>query len=163
MAAGAVRQWHNHPSRDSLSSHDWFCAGASPNMEVLALNVHGSIFVGRIVDWDNRLHPLLAWLPELAADLEFHMDGLARERGLDPELRVELATKTGHVLNLALARTMPVRYAFRLLGRDAATMRGCEGLCIPSEGVDFAAAAISEFLDSLPERAVDERTPTERT
>jgi hypothetical protein len=36
-AKGGVRQWHNHPSQDSLSHQDWLSAGLSETVEVLAL------------------------------------------------------------------------------------------------------------------------------
>ncbi|MGI4794762.1 MAG: hypothetical protein ACRYG8_11910 [Janthinobacterium lividum] len=49
-AETGVRIWHNHPSQDPLSHHDWECAATAAELEVLALNEHGSIFVGRMVD-----------------------------------------------------------------------------------------------------------------
>lgn len=148
MDAGlGVRQWHNHPSQDSLSHHDWLCAGVSEKVEVLALNHRGSIFVGRITDWDDRLEPLLAWLPRLGADLELHMADLARKNGLGIDLQVRLANFTGHVLNVALAAKMPVRYAYCLVGDDSEVFAACENLAICSEGVAFAEQAIQEWLD----------------
>lgn len=118
-----IRFWHNHPSQDSLSHSDWLCAGLNDDIEVLALNEQGSIFVGRIVDWDDRLTKLFEWLPRLAADLELHMDGLAHKLSLPANLKVELSHLTGHVLNRALATRMPIRYAYCFLGSDVAAIK----------------------------------------
>jgi hypothetical protein len=149
MEAGAgVRQWHNHPSQDSLSNQDWLCAGAFDTVEVLALNQRGSFFVGRIAEWDDRLKPLLAWLPRLGGDLELHMSDLARKKGLAVDLQVRLAKFTGHVLNIALANRMPVRYAHCLVCEDSDVLAACEKLAICSEGVAFSERAIQEWLDA---------------
>lgn len=147
-AGGGVRQWHNHPSQDSLSHHDWFCAGLSDMVEVLALNAQGSIFVGRIVEWDDRLHALLEWLPSLAAYLEMHIDGLVKKRGLDAVHLVAMASLTGHMLNTALANTMPVRYAYTLQNADAMTIAAADALSLIADGIAFAEQAIQEWLDN---------------
>ena len=147
-AGGGVRQWHNHPSQDSLSHQDWLCAGLSERVEVLALNANGSIFVGRITSWDDRLHELLPWLPQLAADLEFHIDAKAKQRGLSIEHLVGLASLNGHILNTALANKMPVRYAFRLLGRDRATFLAVDALAVVADGIAFSEQAIQDWLDA---------------
>lgn len=148
IAAGCgVRQWHNHPSQDSLSHHDWLCAGLSDMVEVLALNAQGSIFVGRIVKWDDRLHGLLEWLPRLAADLEMHVDGLAKDRGLAAVHLVAMASLTGHMLNTALANTMPVRYAYALQNADQRTIAAADALSLIADGIAFAEQAIQEWLD----------------
>lgn len=144
-----VRLWHNHPSQDSLSHSDWLCAGVNDDIEVLALNERGSIFVGRIVDWDGRLTALLERLPRLAGDLELRMDSLADELGLAADLRVELAHLIGHVLNRALATCMPVRYAYCLLGRDLAAVAAIEALGILSSGEALAVHAIQRHADDL--------------
>ena len=156
MKAGNVRQWHNHPSQDSLSHHDWLCAATSADLEILALNKRGSIFVGRVPEWEDRLEALFGWLPRLGGDLEFHMSNLARNRALEDEMLVRLSTFTGHVLNTALAQRTLVRYGYSLRGDDDATVRACERLGIISEGIAFAADAIQEWLDtylpvSIPE------------
>ena len=145
-AGGGVRQWHNHPSQDSLSHHDWLCAGVSDKVEVLALNVRGSIFVGRIVTWDDRLHRLLEWLPRLAADLEMHVDGLAKKRGLDAVILVAMASLTGHILNTALANTMPVRYAYALKNADQMTLAAADALSLIADAIAFAEKAIHKWL-----------------
>lgn len=148
IAAGCgVRQWHNHPSQDSLSHHDWLCAGLSDMVEVLALNSHGSIFVGRIVKWDDRLRGLLEWLPKLAADLEMHVDRLAKVRGLAAINLVGMASLTGHMLNTALAKTAPVRYAYALKGADQTTIAAADALSLVADGIAFAEQAIQEWLD----------------
>jgi hypothetical protein len=147
-AGGGVRQWHNHPSQDSLSHQDWLCAGLSERVEVLAVNANGSIFVGRVATWDDRLHELLPWLPRLAADLELHIDAQAKQRGLAIEHLVGLATLTGHILNTALANKMPVRYAFCLLAKDQATVLAAEALAIVADGIAFSEQAIQEWLDA---------------
>ena len=149
IAAGVgLRFWHNHPSQDSLSHQDWFCAGLSERVEVLALNANGSIFVGRIASWDDRLHELLPWLPRLAADLEFHIENLAKQRGLSIEYVVGLASLTGHILNIALANKMPVRYAFCLLAKDQATVLAADAMAIVADGVAFSEQAIQVWLDA---------------
>ncbi|ARU18319.1 hypothetical protein A9D14_18370 (plasmid) [Croceicoccus marinus] len=146
-ASCGVRQWHNHPSQDSLSHHDWLCAGLSDMVEVLALNDQGSIFVGRIVKWDDRLHGLLESLPRLAADLEMHVDGLAKDRGFAAIHLVAMASLTGHMLNTALANTMPVRYAYALQNADQRTIVAADALSIIADGIAFAEQAIQEWLD----------------
>lgn len=145
VAKRGIRLWHNHPSRDSISNTDWLCAGIDSSIEVLAVNDLGSMFVGRIVDWDDRLHELLAWLPRLAGDLEFHMQHLANARKLDPDQMVALGRLTGHVLNRALAACMPVRYAYRFIGPEAVMVDALSATGILSDGEVFAAAAIIAF------------------
>ena len=147
-AGGGVRQWHNHPSQDSLSHQDWLCAGVSERVEVLALNANASIFVGRITTWDERLHELLPCLPRLAADLEFHIDAQAKQQGLSIEHLVGLASLTGHILNIALANKMPVRYAFCLVGKDQATVLAAEAFALVTDGVAFSEQAIQDWLDA---------------
>lgn len=144
---GGVRMWHNHPSQDSLSHHDWLCAGLSDMVEVVALNAQGSIFVGRIVEWDDCLHGLFEWLPRLAADLEMHVDGLAKTQGLATIHLVGMASLTGHILNTALANTMPVRYAYALLNADQITIAAANALSLIANGIAFAEQAIQEWLD----------------
>ncbi|MDF8335768.1 hypothetical protein [Novosphingobium cyanobacteriorum] len=146
-AGGGVRLWHNHPSQDSLSHHDWLCAGMSDMVEVLALNAKGSIFVGRIVKWDDRLHGLCEWLPRLAADLEMHVDGLAKKRRLDAIHLVAMANLTMHMLNTALAKTTPVRYAYALKNADQMTIAAAGALSLIADGIAFAEQAIQEWLD----------------
>lgn len=149
VAGGGVRLWHNHPSQDSLSHTDWLSAGISDDIEILALNERGSIFVGRIVDWEDRLRGLLEWLPRLGGDLEFHMDSLARTREVDPDLRVALGSLTGHVLNRALASRMLVRYGYRFINGDDAAVARLEEHGILSDGEAYAANGIDEYLDRL--------------
>jgi hypothetical protein len=146
-AGRGVRHWHNHPSQDSLSHQDWLCAGLSETVEVLALNAAGSVFVGRIVAWDDRLHELLPWLPQLASDLEWHIDTLAKERELAVEHQVGLTNLTGHILNMALANEVSVRYAFCLMGRNLVTSLAAEAFAIVADGVAFAEQAIQGRLD----------------
>lgn len=146
-AEAGVRQWHNHPSQDSLSHQDWLCAGLSETVEVLALNANGSIFVGRIVEWDDRLHDLLPWLPTLSSDLEMHVDDLAKKRGLAVGALVGLSSLTGHILNVALANKMPVRYGFALLNRDQVTVAAADALSLVADGIAFAERAIQDWLD----------------
>ena len=146
-AEGGVRQWHNHPSQDSLSHQDWLCAGLSETVEVLALNANGSIFVGRIVEWDDRLHDLLPWLPTLSSDLEMHVDYLAKKRGLAVGHLVGLSSLTGHILNAALANKMPVRYAFALFNGDQVTVAAADALSLVAHGIGFAEHAIQDWLD----------------
>jgi hypothetical protein len=146
VAGGGVRYWHNHPSRQSLSHFDWLHAGKCETVEVLALNVHGSIYVGRIVEWDDRLHELLPSFPELSGYLEIHLDGLAKTRGLSDLLWPALSYLTGHILNTALAKTMPVRYAFCLMNGDASTEQAANALEIIKDGIDFAESAIQDCL-----------------
>ena len=149
-AGGGVRLWHNHPSNDSLSAQDWLCAGYSEQLEVLALNSRGSLFMGRIVDWDDRFHGLLAWLPRLAGDLELHMDRLATTCGLHPDYKVALARFTGHVLNCALASVVTVRYAFAMLPPEQAVLTACGAHGIIADGEAFARAAIQQWLSDNP-------------
>ncbi len=148
-AGGGVRQWHNHPSQDSLSHSDWECAGLSPTIEILALNERGSIFVGRIVEWDERLHHLLRWFPVFSEVLELHMEKLAKARGLDIGLLYPLSKFTGHVLNCALAACVPVRYAYSLEPADQATVDACSALRIIQDGLDYARLAIEQELEGL--------------
>lgn len=148
IGAGKVRQWHNHPSQDSLSHHDWLCAATSADLEILALNERGSIFVGRVPEWEDRLEALFGWLPRLGGDVELYMSNLARSRGLEDEVLVRLSTFTGHVLNTALAQRTVVRYAYSLRDDDDWTVCGCERLGIISDGVAFAARAIQDWLDT---------------
>lgn len=142
LAGGGVRLWHNHPSQDSLSHHDWLCAGTSADLEVLALNQRGSIFVGRIARWDDALAEILNWLPRLAPDLELHMSHLAGERGLDVNDRCELSKFTGHVLNMALAECCSVQYAYCLVPQDQEVVDRCSLLDIIGDGRAFAADAL---------------------
>lgn len=145
-----VRQWHNHPSQDSLSHHDWECAGCSPDLEILALNERGSIFVGRIADWDDRLHHVFPWLPRLSGDLEIHMDQCAKKAGLNASLRYALRKFTGHVLNSALAACSPIRYAYHLMPDDQAVIDACSQFHIVEDGRNFALAAIKRKLAETP-------------
>jgi hypothetical protein len=163
MQAGSVRQWHNHPSQDSLSHDDWLCAATSADLEILALNKHGSIFVGRVPEWEDPLEALFRWLPRLGGDLELHMSKLAKNRALDDEMLVRLSTFTGHVLNTALAQRTTVRYAYSLRDDDDATVRACERLGVISDGIGFAADAIQEWLDTyvpVPSPVVDDFNST---
>lgn len=150
VAGGGVRLWHNHPTQDSLSHHDWFSAGASPDVEILALNERGSIFVGRIVDWDDRLHSVFPKLPPLAGHLDLHMDHRAAIAGVDPSLRAELRKFTGHILNCALADCATVRYAYCLTPLDDAVMRAGALQEFIDDGRDFAAREIDKLLASAP-------------
>lgn len=143
-----VRLWHNHPSQDSLSHSDWLCAGTSAELEVLALNQHGSIFVGRIPDWDDRLHELLALLPELGAELELYMSRLAKARGLDLGLEIELSMLTGHVLNCALAKCTTVRYAYWLVNGDDRVIAACASAGVTCDGLALAVGAIEEQMET---------------
>lgn len=145
-----VRQWHNHPSQDSLSHYDWNCAGCSPHLEILALNKRGSIFVGRIADWDDRLHHVLSWLPRLFEDLERHMNQRAKQGGLDVSLLCALSEFTGHVLNSALAACSPVRYAYYLMPDDQGVIDACSQLRIVEDGRNYALAAIKQKLAEAP-------------
>lgn len=145
-ANGGVRLWHNHPSRDSLSHSDWFCAGIDSSIEVVALNDLGSMFAGRIVDWDDRLHELLPWLPRLAGDLELHMQHVPNARKLDPDQMVALGRLTGHMLNRALADRMPVRYAYNFMGPEAAMVASIGATGILTDGEAYASQAIDDFL-----------------
>lgn len=149
LAGEGVRLWHNHPSQDSLSHHDWLCAGTSADLEVLALNSQGSIFVGRIDNWDDRLHSLLDWLPRLGGDLEIHMSNLAVDRKLDPDITCELSKFTGHVLNSALADCEFVRYGYCLLPADEKIINQCSSLGIVAEGQAFASNAIKKKIEGL--------------
>lgn len=145
-----VRQWHNHPSQDSLSNSDWECAGFSPDLEVLALNKLGSIFIGRIKEWDDRLSHVLPWLPSLARDLQFHMDRAAKKAGLSQPFLCALSQFTGHVLNSALAACSSVRYAYHLVSDDQAVIDACSELHIIEGGLAYARAAIKKRLDEAP-------------
>lgn len=58
-AVKSVRFWHNHPSQDSLSHHDWRLAATTDSIEVLALNENGSIFVGCMLEWHDEFDELL--------------------------------------------------------------------------------------------------------
>lgn len=148
IAAGCgVRQWHNHPSQDSLSHQDWLAAGISETVEVLALNSNGSIFVGRIVDWDDRLKGLLPELPRFSGLLELHVDDLAKKQGLLAEHQIGLSSLTGHMLNTALANKMPVRYAFNLLNGDLATVAAADELSLVTDGIAFAEQLIQDWLN----------------
>ena len=146
-AANGVRLWHNHPSQQSLSQQDWLCAESSAAVEVLAVNVNGSIFVGRIVKRDARLCDLLQWLRKLSPDLEMHVDKLAKKRNFNTEYLVGLSSLTGHMLNIAFAKKMSVRYAFRLLGTDLLTITKADALSLTEDGIIFAEEAIQEWLD----------------
>lgn len=148
-ATDGVRFWHNHPSRDSLSHSDWQAASSKEQPEVLALNEHESFFVGRIVDWDDRFKDLFKWLPRLARDLHDHLEELAAVHGLSEDATSDLCKFTGHVLNLALADHTTVRYAYRLVPVDQATIDRCSSLGIIQDGRAFAANSITWKLGKL--------------
>lgn len=152
-AEKGVRLWHNHPSQDSLSHHDWLCSGASSELEVLAVNVRGSMFVGRIELWDDRLHKLLEWLPRLAADLEFYMSNISRERNLDLDAVCELPKFTGHVLNSALANHGLVQYGYRFLPIDQTLIDVFTSSNIIVDGASYAAKAIEDELGARVARS----------
>lgn len=144
-----VRQWHNHPSEDSLSHHDWQFVGRSPNIEILALNKRASFFVGRIPRWDDRFHHIFPWLPSLSGDLFFKMDRLAKDRQLDFSLWDPLGKLTGHVLNTALATCSSVRYAYHLSAYDQEVFDSCSKLQIMQDGLEYARLAIEQELECL--------------
>ncbi len=147
-AGGGVRLWHNHPSQDSLSHYDWICAGCSPDLEVLALNERGSIFVGRIADWDDKLHSVFPKLPPLAGHLELRMNHRAAAAKVDPALLVELSKFTGHILNQALAGCTSVRYAYCLTPPDDTIMRAGALMDFIEDGRNFASREIDKLLAS---------------
>ena len=145
-AGKGVRLWHNHPSQDSLSHRDWLCAGISADLEVLALNARGSMFVGRVKLWDDRLHDLLEWLPRLGGDLKFYMSTLAKDRHLDIDAACELPKFTGHVLNSGLANCGLVQYGYCLLPQDQKLIHLFSLLSIVADGQSFATRAINQKL-----------------
>lgn len=148
MADGS-RLWHNHPTQDSLSHCDWRCAGTEEQPEILALNERGSFYVGRIVEWDDRLPELFKWLPRLGRDLDDHLSSLANERGLDKSALADLSKFTGHILNLGLADRISARYAYRLMSFDKFLIDRCSELDIVVNGRTFASEAIDWKLRKL--------------
>jgi hypothetical protein len=133
------------PRRPPLSHHDWICAGCSPDLEVLALNERGSILVGRIADWDDRLHSVFPQLPPLAGHPELRMSHRAAAAKVDEDLSVELSKFTGHILNCALAGCTSVGYAYCLTPSDDAVMRAGALLEFIEDGRDFAPARSTSF------------------
>lgn len=136
------------PRRTPLSHHDWICAGCSPDLEVLALNERGSILVGRIADWDDRLHSVFPQLPPLAGHPELRMSHRAAAAKVDEDLSVELSKFTGHILNCALAGCTSVGYAYCLTPSDDAVMRAGALLEFIEDGRDFASREIDKLLAS---------------
>ncbi|MCJ2099035.1 VOC family protein [Methylobacterium sp. E-046] len=155
MRAGeGARFWHNHPSQDSLSHHDWICAGSCPDVEILATNERGSIFVGRIPAWDDRLRHVLKEFPRLSGDLALHLDTLAKEAGLDFDNIYALGSFTGHVQNLALAECLApsdvLAYGYCLVQQDQAVVDACSRLGIIASGIGYARSAIQGLLAGAP-------------
>lgn len=156
-AKRGVRQWHNHPSQDSLSDSDWICAASETELEILALNERGSIYVGRLIGWDERLNHVFRGLRTLGENLERHMDGLAVQRSLDIDLQVALSRFTAHVLNLALAACCPeVRYAYTHMPEEREVLDACSALGIVEDGCVYAKAAIQKMLDEAPADPADD-------
>jgi hypothetical protein len=156
-AKRGVRQWHNHPSQDSLSDSDWICAASQTELEILALNERGSIYVGRLIGWDERLNHVFKGFWTLGGNLESHMGSLAVQRSLDIDLQVALSRFTAHVLNLALATCCPeVRYAYAHLPAEREVLDACSALGIVEDGCVYAKAAIQKMLDEAPADPADD-------
>jgi hypothetical protein len=150
MRAGeGVRLWHNHPSGQSLSHHDWNVAACCPTVEVLAVSEHGSIFVGRIPEWDDAFQAVIEKLSRIGADLEFRVSRICREEEVRFELTNALSTLTGHFSNLAVGMSSVGNYAFSLADRDQQIFDEAASLDIVRRavryGVNEIQSVISEF------------------
>ncbi|GAB6974601.1 hypothetical protein [Methylobacterium phyllosphaerae] len=149
-ARTGVRQWHNHPSEDSLSHYDWQFAAWSPHIEILVLNKRESFFVGRIVKEDDRFNHIFPWLSRLSTDLHFEIDRIAKKQKLDFSLFEPLSKLTGHILNTALATCCSsVRYAYHLSPDDQAVVAACSSLRILQDGLEYARLAIEQEFECL--------------
>ena len=147
-SGSGVRLWHNHPSQDSLSHHDWTCAATCPSVEIVALNETGSLFVGRVPCWDDDYETVFAALPGLAGDLEFKMGDKAKAAGLDIHVQIALSALTGHVLNSGLADSGATAYAHDLSDADRATVLAASDVI--TFGRDYASAAILRRIAISP-------------
>lgn len=142
-----VRFWHNHPSQDSLSHHDWRLAATTNLIEVLALNESGSLFVGRVLAPHSNLDDLLCRFSRIAEGLELTMSNFAKSVGMSIDDEISFSQRTSHVLNLAMSRCQVVAYAYRLSACDTATMKAAEGLGVVAKGLDFAVSEINRVLN----------------
>ncbi len=147
-AGHGVRLWHNHPSQQSLSDYDWNCASACSQLEILAMNESGSIFVGRIPYWQDGYERVIENFRKIATDLEFKLSRLAKEGKLEIGIEIALTELTGHVLNLAMKASGLVFYAHWLsysdqMVFDAATRKG-----VVDPAIAFASGEIQSVLGS---------------
>jgi hypothetical protein len=122
MAAGAeLRFWHNHPSNDSLSADDWRAASVSANIEVVALTSKGSMFVGRVPDWDDQLEIVFKNIPQIAGFAQIELMKLEKS---DPSRNASaIEHLVGHLINVELATRKLLSYAFDLSEVDRTALQ----------------------------------------
>lgn len=143
---GPVRFWHNHPSRDSISHSDWNLAGTIPTIEILAANEGGSLFVGRMLDWADGMDRVIAQFVTISGVVEQRMSDALKTAGVDIDDVVAFSHRTGHVMNLAMARCGLVEYAHRFVDADAANWAVAESNGVVAMGIALATAQIQQVL-----------------
>lgn len=154
-----VRLWHNHPSQDSLSSHDWNCAGACPEVEILAVNASGSIFVGRMPEWRDENEALIKTLSRIAGDAQFKISGMAREKQIDIGIQIALEKLTGHIVNLGMRNAGVVCYACQFSDGDQATVDAISHNGIMNAAVTYAYNEIQAVLHAPTSRPDQSSVP----
>src|SRR5690606_4570310 len=114
---GPLRFWHNHPSTGSISGDDWHVPSELENVEIVAVTVSGTLYVGRMAHWDDVLSPVLKIFPRLAADVEFFMSDFAKKKDC-LLLHTNMEHLQGHILNLSMSKCDVVQYACTLSAVD---------------------------------------------
>jgi hypothetical protein len=145
---GGVRLWHNHPSQDSLSHGDWLCLGCGPDIEILAVNASGSLFVGRIPAWCDDFEDVFKNVPVIAGLLEFKIDKAIKDQKLDPNVFNSISSLIGHVVNLAISASGVGQYAYYLSAGDLASMNAASDAGLITLAIDFAKAEIADVRNA---------------
>lgn len=145
--AGPVRLWHNHPTQDSLSDKDWSAASASAAIEVVAINISGSLFVGRMQKWRDKYRALFEeHFVFIAGHVKFAIQNSAKKTGMASNELTVFERRVGHVLNLALFQLGVVQYAYCLSTDDLENFQIADDLGVVAAGIECAKREIAAVL-----------------